>query len=83
MLLTLANMPLLAPNCFTLPRLPLQVNPSRGEKAYSDLEVVKELRAMSNSAKRQGKVAPRVAGENCWPRQGGGGAVRAKGGQGC
>ena len=39
-----------------------RVNPQRGVKAYSDLEVVQELRAMSTAAKRQGKVAPRVAG---------------------
>jgi hypothetical protein len=40
-----------------------QVNPSLGERPYSDLGVVKELRAMSNAAKKQAKVAPRVAGE--------------------
>lgn len=39
-----------------------QANPGRGERAYSDLEVIKELRAMSNANKRQEKVAPRVAG---------------------
>lgn len=39
------------------------VNPGRGETAYSDLGVVKELRAMSNAAKRQAKVAPRVSDE--------------------
>lgn len=43
--------------------LPLpQVNPGRGERPYSDLEVVKELRAMSNSTSKKAKVAPRVSG---------------------
>jgi len=44
------------------PPSPTQANPGRGERAYSDLEVIKELRAMSNANKRQEKVAPRVAG---------------------
>ncbi|KAI7842588.1 hypothetical protein COHA_003692 [Chlorella ohadii] len=48
-----------------------KANPGRGERAYSDLEVIKELRAMSNANKRQEKVAPRVADEEAkwlsWP----------------
>lgn len=40
-----------------------QVKPGRGEKSYSDLEVVKELRSMANLAKKRGNVAPRQADE--------------------
>lgn len=45
-------------------RAPLrpQVQPGRGEKPYSDLEVVKELRGMANLAKKRGNVAPRRSG---------------------
>lgn len=39
-----------------------QVNPGQGERAYSDLDIVREFRAMANSAKRQERVAPRVSG---------------------
>lgn len=42
-----------------------QVNPGLGDRAYSDLEVVKELRAMSNAARKRAKVAPRAAGARC------------------
>ncbi|KAL4424494.1 hypothetical protein ABPG77_006803 [Micractinium sp. CCAP 211/92] len=40
-----------------------QVKPGRGEKPYSDLEVVKELRSMANLAKKRGNVAPRRSDE--------------------
>lgn len=47
------------------------VNPGRGEKAYSDLEIVKELRGMTNLANKRAKVAPRTADEELkwlsWP----------------
>lgn len=33
-----------------------QVRPSEGEKPYSDLQVVRELRGMANKAKSAGKV---------------------------
>jgi hypothetical protein len=37
--------------------------PGSGEKTYSDLDVVKELRALINSRRKASKVAPRVADE--------------------
>ncbi|PSC71057.1 saccharopine dehydrogenase [Micractinium conductrix] len=48
-----------------------KVNPGQGERAYSDLDIVREFRAMANSAKRQERVAPRVSDEELkwlsWP----------------
>ena len=47
------------------------MRPSEGEKPYSDLPVVRELRAMANKAKSAGKVASRAADESLkwldWP----------------
>lgn len=34
----------------------MQVRPSEGEKPYSDLPIVRELRGMANKAKAAGKV---------------------------
>ncbi|PRW56953.1 saccharopine dehydrogenase isoform B [Chlorella sorokiniana] len=48
-----------------------KANPGRGDRPYADLEVIKELRSMSTTNKRQWKVAPRVADEEAkwisWP----------------
>lgn len=40
-----------------------QIVPGSGDKSYSDLDVVKELRALINSRRKASKVAPRVADE--------------------
>ncbi|KAI3437936.1 hypothetical protein D9Q98_000380 [Chlorella vulgaris] len=49
-----------------------KVKPTRGESPYSDLGIVKELRSMSNAAKKQAAVAPRTSDEEQkwldWPQ---------------
>jgi hypothetical protein len=46
---------------------PLQVETSAGDKPYSDLGIVQELRKMQNDAKKASRVAPRVSGPLCSP----------------
>lgn len=41
---------------------PLQVETSAGDKPYSDLGIIQELRKMQNDAKKASRVAPRVSG---------------------
>ena len=49
-----------------------KIDRSSGEKPYDDLGVVKELRRMSNDAKRAGRIAPRQSDEAMkwldWPK---------------
>jgi hypothetical protein len=49
-----------------------KIDRSSGEKPYDDLGVVKELRRMSNDAKRAGRIAPRQSDEAVkwldWPK---------------
>jgi hypothetical protein len=42
---------------------PAQVRVGAGERAYSDLEVVKELRLLDNAARKLERVAPRATGK--------------------
>lgn len=59
-------------SCKFLYHVQSTARPGEGDRPYSDLEVVRELRGMANTAKREAKVAGRASDESLkwldWPQ---------------